>query len=504
MNKKGFKFLILIFIGVLIFPAAARAVIPPDFIFNIGSQIIQFFSIAVIFLSTALSVLYQFFKFRFDAIRHKKFALASVAFLIIGISLAASYFYADYKQKNEYAKWLEESAKQNQNINPDQKENNAGNDDNDKLKIGNDKNKDVDISLEKFVSNIGGNSDNYSKFIEDYYKNIANGNYQEAYEMSTKTFGYETFRSWYINTTKITLDKLVRIDDKKSSLELTLYEGKDFTRYGVLMTLYLENSVPLRAEKSEVKILSQGYISGNEIVDESKDKFSEEYKFFEANKNTNIIITNEKFKSITESGRSDYIVLDARENIEYENGYYPGSIHIRFADIKAGRWIELPRDKFIFVICWSGIRGKEVAELLRTKNLVASYLETGASGWVDFGGKWVGNIKFADKYSDERFQLVFTTVDVKQKVSEGIRLVDSREPFKFRSSHISGSVNIPIMYTPTIDMEKVFGQIPPGSKVITICDGYVNCFDAKITGAELEKRGSQFLGRYNKPWEYGK
>jgi len=52
------------------------------------------------------------------------------------------------------------------------------------------------------------------------------------------------------------------------------------------------------------------------------------------------------------------------------------------------------------------------------------------------------------------------------------------------------------------EIEKTFGQVPANSQVITVCDAYVNCFDAKITGVELERRGHQFLGRYNKPWEY--
>jgi len=83
-------------------------------------------------------------------------------------------------------------------------------------------------------------------------------------------------------------------------------------------------------------------------------------------------------------------------------------------------------------------------------------------------------------------------------------LVDTREPYKFKQSHIAGSINIPIMYTAMINVENVFKQVPENSKVITVCDGYVNCFDAKITGVELERRGHQFLGRYNKPWEYAK
>ena len=135
------------------------------------------------------------------------------------------------------------------------------------------------------------------------------------------------------------------------------------------MTLTLQGEIPVRVEKSEVKILAQGLIDNqNVFVDENKT--AQEYDFFAKNENTNILVTNQDFKNITDSQQSDYIVLDAREDIEYENGYFPGSLHIRFADLKAGRWIELPKDKFVYVICWSGIRGKEVAEFLRTKKII--------------------------------------------------------------------------------------------------------------------------------------
>lgn len=290
---------------------------------------------------------------------------------------------------------------------------------------------------------------------------------------------------------------------KKSSIEFTLYEDGAFTRYGVLMTLTLQNEVPVKVEKSEVKILAQGLIE-NQNVSINEGKISQEYDFFAKNENKNILVANQDFKNITDTKQTNYIVLDAREDIEYENGYFPGSLHIRFADLKAGRWIELPKDKFIYVICWSGIRGKEVAEFLRTKKIVASYLENGANGWVEFGGKWNGSIKFGEKYTDSRYQIVFSTKEVRNKVKEGVILIDTREPYKFNQSHIAGSVNIPIMYTATINLEKVFNQVPPQSKVITVCDDYVNCFDAKITGVELERRGNEFLGRYNKPWEYEK
>lgn len=553
MNKKIIKLAaFLLFVHFFIFPEAAHAVIPPDFIFNIGTQIAQFFSIIAIFFTAILGTFFQFFKTKYYALKHKKIVLSLTIIAIITVSLVSSYFYAIYKQKAEYQKWLKESQQystnpntQNANLDSDNdgltnlEETNFGTDlnnsdtdgdgysdgeevkneynpngsgkfgeeginedANDQLDIGTESNKNIDTSTEKFISNVNLN-DSSSKFISEYYGNIANGYLEQAYEMSKKTVGLETFKGWYLKTSKITLDKLVRIDEKKSSVELTLYEDGTFTRYGVLMTLILQGEIPVRVEKSEVKILAQGLIDNQNVsVDESKT--TQEYDFFAKNENSNILVTNQDFKNTTDSQQGNYIVLDAREYIEFENGHFPGSLHIRFADLKAGRWIELPKDKFVYVICWSGIRGKEVAEFLRTKKIVSSYLENGANGWVEFGGKWIGEIKFGEKYIDPKYQIVFSMDDVKKKVTEGVILVDTREPYKYIQSHISGSVNIPIMYTPTINLEKTFSQVPVNSKVITVCDGYVNCFDAKITGVELERRGHQFLGRYNKPWEYGK
>jgi len=548
MNKKIIKLSAFLLIGhFFIFPKTAHAVIPPDFIFNIGTQITQFFSIIAIFFTALLGAFFQFFKTRYCAIRHKKIVLSLTIVAIIVVSLTSSYFYATYKQKAEYQKWLEESQQysQNQNINLDTnndgltdlkeinfgadlnssdtdvdkysdtkeikngyhlnslrklREDNVNKDENDQLNIGVKNNKNIDTSTEKFISNINLN-DNSSKFISEYYKNIAKGNLKQAYEMSKKAVDFNTFKGWYLKTSKIILDKLVRIDKKKSSIELTLYKDGTFTRYGTLMTLTLQGETPVRIENSEVKILAQGLID-NQNVSVGENLASQEYDFFTKNKNKSIFTTNQKFKEITDNQQSDYIVLDAREDIEYENGYFPGSLHIRFADLKAGRWLELPKDKFVYVICWSGIRGKKVAEFLRTKKIVSAYLENGANGWVEFGGKWTGEIKFGKKYIDSRYQIVFSTKDVKNKVKEGVILVDTREPYKFKQSHIAESVNIPIMYTPTIHLENAFSQVPANSKVITVCDGYVNCFDAKITGVELERRGNQFLGRYNKPWEY--
>jgi len=368
----------------LVIPKPAQAVMPPDFFFNIGAQVVQFFSILVALFSVVFGTIFQFFRTRFILIKHKTlFGLGAIIFIVV-ISLILSYVYANYQQNVEYKKWL--AASRTNNVVGQNNVNEAISypDENNQLDIGT-ATAVVDTSSSKFVATNIDRADSSATFINNYYENIANGNYQTAYDMSKQTVDYKTFKDWYSATTKITLDKLVRIDETKSSLELTLFEGQQFTRYGVLMTLHFENGLPVRVEQSEVKILNEGAIQDNTNALVNAADISQEYLFYNDNQNANIILSNQEFQNSLNQAPDNYLVLDAREDIEFANGNFPASTHIRFADLKAGRWIELPKDKFVYVICWSGIRGKEVAEFLRTKKIVAAYLENGAKGWVDAG-----------------------------------------------------------------------------------------------------------------------
>jgi len=224
-------------------------------------------------------------------------------------------------------------------------------------------------------------------------------------------------------------------------------------------------------------------------------------KFFNENQNAALFISNADFKSILNNKSVKPFILDAREEEEYEIGHFPEVNHIRMADLFDSRWQELPKDKPVYVFCWSGIRGKEVAEFLRSKKVLGVYFEDGASGWFKDKGDWIGDISFKSKYTEERYSKVFKKEEVMQFQKEGVVLVDSRLSEKYKKKHIKGSINLPTLYTPTSDLDKIISQIPKGSKVLTICDEYVNCYDARITGIKLEKAGMIFLGRYNQPWE---
>lgn len=99
---------IFLFFAVII-PLPTQAVIPPDFIFNIGAQVAQFFSIILIFITAAFGTFFNFFKTRLYTIKHKKIFITVIVLGSVISALAASYAYAVYRQRTEYQQWLEDS-----------------------------------------------------------------------------------------------------------------------------------------------------------------------------------------------------------------------------------------------------------------------------------------------------------------------------------------------------------------------------------------------------------
>ena len=115
MNKTILKLsVVMMLVHSFVFPPSAYAVIPPDFIFTIGSQIAQIFSLIVIFLTAIFGTFFQFFKVQFYTIKHKKIALGGIIILVMVLSLSGAYYYSTKQQQAEYETWLVESKKQNE------------------------------------------------------------------------------------------------------------------------------------------------------------------------------------------------------------------------------------------------------------------------------------------------------------------------------------------------------------------------------------------------------
>jgi rhodanese-related sulfurtransferase len=495
------------FIAVLIFFLSAhpvKAVPPPDFIFSVGTQIAQFFTIATVLLSALGSAAFQFYKTRLTGKKRLIFWI-SVIVAALGLSGTGAWLYGRYVQQQALKQWSAESKQYTQEMTSStstsasiDQEPSAGvapkgeGDNLDQLQFGE--------TIGTTQAHIEQPDDAVATFIRHYYGEIAAHHLEAAYALSKQNVPLKTFQDWYVSTTNITIDKLQRINEYQTSLELTLTEGTNTIRYGVLMDLRLDDSgKPVQVGRSLVRILNQSEPpTVSNIQGTTSTQATNSY--FDSNKQLPEAISNSDFQAEVGNPNTKYLILDARENIEFENGHYPDATHIRFADLKAGRWIELPTDQPVYVFCWSGIRGKEVTEFLRSKQILARYLQTGANGWVSSGGKWQGDIAFLKVYTDDRYKRVFSLDEIKKEIAQNVTLVDTRAPNDFAAWHIQGSVNIPLMSTPSISIEQTFAQVAPHSTIITVCDAYVNCFDAKLTGVELERRGNTFLGRFAEPW----
>ena len=88
-------------------------------------------------------------------------------------------------------------------------------------------------------------------------------------------------------------------------------------------------------------------------------------------------ITAQEAKAVMDS-REDYIILDVREQDEYDEGHIPGAILIPHGQIteKAEQLLQ-DKDQLLLVYCRSGRRSKIAAE---------SLVELGYTNIMEFGG----------------------------------------------------------------------------------------------------------------------
>ncbi|HYV33540.1 MAG TPA: rhodanese-like domain-containing protein, partial [Candidatus Limnocylindria bacterium] len=230
--KYYFRIIVLALLGINIIHYA-QAIPPPDFIFNVGRQVVQMFTFLVLGLSLSLTFIRQFFREHPFYSRHKTALWIGLAILVIVIAYFGADWYGAYQQKLSYQQWLQQSAK---------------------------------------------------------------------------------------------------------------------------------NPKPITASSVPVSIPP--------LPTPTSTPPTQNFSYFISNSTTPESISNQDFANIP----SNAYILDAREDEEYQNGRYPGSHHIRFADVVAREWVNLPTNQPVYVLCWSGIRGKEVADFLRTKNVLSRYL----------------------------------------------------------------------------------------------------------------------------------
>ncbi len=344
-----------------------------------------------------------------------------------------------------------------------------------------------------YVSHVAPHTDARFRLMEDFYRAIAEGRLDDAYAVFVPTVPRAVFDARFRDVTRVIVYRLWAITDIYSGGDVVLCTRELCVRYDVRAFLNINADGVVHNISAYTVYVRDSFAPSDAERVHTQPAMAPR------------AVSNAQLRAVLSQQPQDaFVVLDAREDAEYKNGTLPGSTHIRPADIRAGAWRTLPRNTPIYVMCWSGIRGKEVATFLRGKGLAADYLAHGAKGWVDAGGVWKGGISFVKKYSAKRYSYVLSVRELQKEIANGALVVDTRELERFDAYHIPYSTNISLFALPRRDRVLVLAQLPARRRVVTTCDGYVNCFDARITGVALEEEGHTFVGRFAPVTDYKK
>ncbi|GLZ41250.1 rhodanese-like domain-containing protein [Actinokineospora sp. NBRC 105648] len=81
---------------------------------------------------------------------------------------------------------------------------------------------------------------------------------------------------------------------------------------------------------------------------------------------------------------AEVVLLDVREQDEWDAGHAPDAVHIPMGELSA-RLGELPDDAPVYVICRSGGRSARVTQYLTVNGWDASNVEGGMQSWAAAG-----------------------------------------------------------------------------------------------------------------------
>lgn len=200
---------------------------------------------------------------------------------------------------------------------------------------------------------------------------------------------------------------------------------------------------------------------------------------------------------IQESQWADRILLvDIREPEEREVGFIPATTTLmRYGDLITGGAATLPHDRDILVTCWTSIRGEEITAWLRAHGFPRAFAIAGGlqgdrdgkyKGWIADGLPWQGETKWSVVFGVSN---ALTVAEAKKKYDAGEIVIDVRPARSFATAHVKGAVWLDLESFSAGQVSSTFALIPKTKTVFTYCDGYVNCFYAKILSVRMKRLG---------------
>ncbi len=220
---------------------------------------------------------------------------------------------------------------------------------------------------------------------------------------------------------------------------------------------------------------------------------------------TKLLVPTQILRDVTAdpSWTDQVTVLDIREPEERLIGYIPvTTTRIRYGDLVHGATSTLPLDRDILVICWTSMRGSEIATWLRTHGYSRAFAIEGGlqgdesheiTGWIDAGLPWQGDDRWSARFVNFEY---LTRAEAEQLQDSGAIILDLREETSFAKGHLRGAVSLPIREQSTQEIETTIATLTPKKPLLVYCSGWVDCFYGRVIGERLKARGWDYRVPY--------
>ena len=200
-------------------------------------------------------------------------------------------------------------------------------------------------------------------------------------------------------------------------------------------------------------------------------------------------------------------LIDVRETEEVEGGAIPGSWHRRYPELEANReGLELEGAQTV-LLCYSGNRSSELAELFLADGVECRFLVGGYEKWIAEGrpldlarGRSRAQLRELPSFPGD--DVLLDTEAVRAQLARGAAIfVDVRYPEDFARDALPGAINLPLRKLRDAELAAAIAALPPGP-IIVPCYDKRSSFYASILGLKATRAGREFLGRYTLPYEY--
>jgi rhodanese-related sulfurtransferase len=212
-------------------------------------------------------------------------------------------------------------------------------------------------------------------------------------------------------------------------------------------------------------------------------------------------VTWQEFKSLARG--TDYLILDIRDSYAYQAGYFPGSTHMRLADLLHGRWTELEdfKDKPILLICFLGTTGTIASDFLSAQGFTNLYIpegglqETLRRESVPF----VGTSRFA--HHEEMIDRL-SVDEASALVDTGAKVIDVRSPEMYSEpSPITPDEPFFREFKTTSQIDEFVSQLQKDTTYLSVCNSDASCYQAEMLLHDFKANGITAGGTFdvNKP-----